>query len=237
VTTGPSLSIIVPAYNEAGNIVGTLENITAALAALPIAHEVLVVDDGSSDGTGELVAAEAKRLPAVRLITNPRNLGFGATYRRGVEHAALDRIVMVHGDNAWGAETLRELFRQVGAADVVIGYTRNMWQTRTWTRTAISKTFTLFVNAITGRRLQYYNGLQIHPAAVLKRLQIQSSGFGFQAEVLAKSLNLTDTFIEVPMDLTERQQGDSKAFRLKNAIDVMQTLKLLCTLKWSVPDR
>jgi glycosyltransferase involved in cell wall biosynthesis len=233
----PSLSIVVPAYNEAGNIIGTLENITAALSALPLAHEVLVVDDGSSDGTGELVTAHADRFPAVRLITNPRNLGFGATYRRGVESAALDHIVMVHGDNAWGAETLRELFSHVGAADLVIGYTRNMWQTRTWTRTAISKTFTLFVNVITGRRLKYYNGLQIHPAAVLKSLQIQSSGFGFQAEVLAKSLNLTDTFIEVPMDLTERQQGDSKAFRLKNAIDVMQTLKLLCTLKWSIPGR
>ncbi|HEY1912554.1 MAG TPA: glycosyltransferase family 2 protein [Vicinamibacterales bacterium] len=228
---GQSLSIVVPAYNEAGNIIGTLENIEAALSASPLEHEVLVVDDGSSDGTGALVAAQAGRFSNVRLITNPRNLGFGATYRRGVEHAALDHIVMVHGDNAWGAETLRELFSHVGEADVVIGYTRRMWRTRSLTRAAISKTFTFFVNLITGRRIQYYNGLQIHPAAILKGMQIQSSGYGFQAEVLAKSLKLTRTFVEVPMDLTERQQGESKAFRVRNAIDVMRTLKLLRTLE------
>jgi glycosyltransferase involved in cell wall biosynthesis len=228
-----SLSIVVPAYNESGNILGTLENVSAALSTLPLAYEVLVVDDGSSDGTGALVTAHAHRFLGVRLITNPHNMGFGATYRRGVELASLDAIVMVHGDNAWGAETLRSFFSHVGEADVVIGYTRNMWRTRTWTRTAISKTFTLSVNAITGRRLRYYNGLQIHPAAVLKSLRIESSGFGFQAEVLAKSLNLTRTFVEVPMDLMERQQGDSKAFRWKNAIDVARTLRLLRALERS----
>jgi glycosyltransferase involved in cell wall biosynthesis len=228
-----SLSIVVPAYNESGNILGTLENITGALSTLPLAYEVLVVDDGSSDGTGTLVTAHLERFPHVRLITNDRNLGFGATYRRGVQRSSLDAVVMVHGDNAWGANTLRSLFSRVGDADIIIGYTRDMWRSRSWTRTAISKTFTLFVNAITGRRLQYYNGLQIHPAAVLKSLQIQSSGYGFQAEVLAKSLRLTETFIEVPMDLMERQQGESKAFRLKNAMDVVRTLRLLLTLERS----
>lgn len=234
-TGRPSLSIVVPAYNEAGNILATLENIVSALSTLSITHEILVVDDGSSDGTGDLVAARAHHLPAVRVITNDRNMGFGWTYRRGVRHAALDHIVMVHGDNAWDAETLRGLFRHVGEADVVIGYTRNMWQSRSWTRVAISKTFTLFVNLITGRRIRYFNGPQIHPAAVLKRLHIQSNGYGFQAEVLTKSLKATRTFIEVPMDLTERRRGESKAFRLKNAIDVMRTLKLLWTIEWRVP--
>ena len=81
-----------------------------------------------------------------------------------------------------------------------------MWGTRTWTRTVISKAFTLMVNAITRRRLKYYNGLQIHPAAVLKRLTIQSSGYGFQAEVLVKALRQTSNLIEVPMDLMEREQ-------------------------------
>ncbi len=231
-TTRRSLSVIVPAYNEAANILGTLENVTAALAGLPLVSEILVIDDGSRDGTGALVAAHAGRFPGVRLLANERNMGFGWTYRRGVSEAALDYIVMVHGDNAWGAATLRDLFARVGEADVVIGYTRDMWRSRSWTRAAISKTFTFVVNAITGRRLKYYNGLQIHPARVLKSLRIESTGFGFQAEVLAKSLRLTDTFLEVPMDLMERERGESKAFRLKNVIDVMRTLKLLWRLEW-----
>jgi len=221
------LSIIIPAYNEAENILDTLENCTQALSGLPIAHEILVIDDGSRDNTAELVRQAAARWPAVRLIQNERNMGFGASYRRGVEAAALDHIVMVHGDNAWGAATLRDLFSRVGEADVIIGYTQNMWQSRTWVRTIVSKLFTQIVNVLTWRRLTYYNGLQIHRAGVLKGMTIESVGYGFQAEVLVKALQTCRTRLEVPMDLTERLKGESKAFRLKNMINVMKSLYII----------
>ena len=234
---GASLTVIVPAYCESENIVATLEHVTTALTDLAIPSEVLVIDDGSSDGTGDVVRANAARFQGVRLLVNERNMGFGWTYRRGVDAAACDHIVMVHGDNAWGAATLRDLFSRLGDADVIIGYTRDMWKTRSWGRALASSMYTLIVNAITGRRLRYYNGLQIHPAAVLKSLQIQSRGYGFQAEVLAKSLRLTRTFIEVPMDLMERERGASKAFRFKNAVDVVQTLSRLCSLHLGVANR
>ena len=107
-----------------------------------------------------------------------------------------------------------------------------MWRSRTTTRTLISKAYTCVVNLITRRRLRYYNGLQIHAAAILKRLRIESSGYGFQSEVLVKSLHLTKTLIEVPMDLVEREKGESKAFRLKNVVDVLRTLKVLGALEW-----
>jgi glycosyltransferase involved in cell wall biosynthesis len=223
----PSLSVIIPAYCEAQNILGTLEHVTNALATLPIEPEVIVIDDGSTDGTGALVRANAIRFPAVQLLVNERNMGFGWTYRRGVDAASGEYIVMVHGDNAWGAGTLRDLFSHLTEADVIIGYTRDMWRSRRWQRAALSKSFTLVVNVITGRRLKYYNGLQIHRARVLKGLRIQSTGYGFQAEVLVKALRVAPTFVEVPMDLTEREHGASKAFRLQNAIDVLKTLKLL----------
>ncbi len=228
-----SLSIVIPAYCESDNILQTLDNVTRALESLPIRYEVLVVDDGSTDGTADLVASHAHRFPGVRLLVNERNMGFGWSYRRGVEEAALDHIVMVHGDNAWGHETLADLFSHVGDADIIVGYTRRMSQSRTRTRTVISKTFTLLLNVITRRRIKYYNGLQIHRQAVLKSLRIESTGYGFQAEVLVKSLRLTRTFIEVPMDLIERTGGESKAFRLKNVIDVARTLKRLCALEWT----
>ncbi len=105
-------------------------------------------------------------------------------------------------------------------ADIVIGYTRRMWRERTWQRTLISKTFTLLVNVITRQRLTYYNGLQIHRASILKSLQIESRGYGFQAEVLVKALRCTRTYREVAMDLNERTRGESQAFRLKNIVDV-----------------
>jgi hypothetical protein len=138
---------------------------------------------------------------------------------------------MVHGDNAWGWETLREFFRHTGEADVIIGYTHDMLKSRTWTRTFVSKLFTFLVNAITRRRLTYYNGLQIHKAAILKSLRIESGGYGFQAEVLVKALRLAPTYVQVPMDLIERQKGESKAFRVKNFVDVWRTLTRLRALE------
>jgi glycosyltransferase involved in cell wall biosynthesis len=222
-----SLSIVIPAYNESGNILGTLDNVTRALAPLDLPHEILVVDDGSTDGTGALVTANLGRFPGVELLVNERNMGFGWSYRRGVTAARLGHVVMVHGDNAWGSDTLRELFSHIGEADIIIGYTRNMWRSRTWQRTVISKIFTLAVNLVTRRHLEYYNGLQIHLAPVLKSLRIESSGYGFQPEVLVKCLHATRTFVEVPMDLTERVHGESKAFRMKNVVDVLRTLKVL----------
>jgi len=223
----PTLSIVIPAYNEAANILGTLDSVSEAVRSVGLEAETLVIDDGSKDETAALVTANAPRFPGMRLLINERNMGFGATYRRGVDAATGEYIVMVHGDNAWGAGTLRDLFSRVGEADVVVGYTRNMWKSRTFTRTVISKTFTMLVNVITGRGLHYYNGLQIHRADVLKSMTIQSSGFGFQPEVLIKALRQAKTLVEVPMDLREREHGDSKAFRWKNAVDVYHTLRRL----------
>jgi len=167
----------------------------------------------------------------VRLLQNERNRGFGWSYRRGVEAASLAHIVMVHGDNAWGWATQREFFRHTGEADVIIGYTHDMLRSRTWTRTFVSKLFTFIVNTITRRRLTYYNGLQIHKAAILKSLRIESGGYGFQAEVLVKALRQAPTYVQVPMDLIERQKGESKAFRVKNFVDVWRTLTLIRALE------
>ena len=147
-TARPGLSIVIPAYCEAANIVGTLENVTTALEGTGIDAEILVIDDGSTDDTGAEVRANAARFPAVQLLTNERNCGFGWTYRRGVVAASREFIVMVHGDNAWGAATLADLFRHCGEADIIVGYTRDMWQSRHWSRTVASKTFTLLVNLI-----------------------------------------------------------------------------------------
>ena len=222
-----SLSVIIPAYNEGDNILATLENITMALEPLSIPHEILVIDDGSRDDTAAIVDASTKRFPAVRLLKNGRNRGFGWSYRRGVEEAALANIVMVHGDNAWGWSTLREFFSRTGEADAIIGYTRGMLQSRPLVRTLVSKAFTFLVNLITRRGLRYYNGLQIHRAPILKSLRIESQGYGFQAEVLVKALRLGNSYIEVPMDLIERVKGESKAFRVRNFVDVWRTLRLL----------
>src|SRR3981081_3338993 len=74
------LSIVIPAYCESENILQTLENVTRALEPLAIAHEILVIDDGSTDGTADLVSSNLARFPHVRVLVNDRNMGFGWSY-------------------------------------------------------------------------------------------------------------------------------------------------------------
>src|SRR5437667_6599159 len=80
VSSSPYLSIVIPAYCESENILQTLENVTRALEPLAIAHEILVIDDGSTDGTADLVSSNLARFPYVRVVVNERNMGFGWSY-------------------------------------------------------------------------------------------------------------------------------------------------------------
>src|SRR6476646_2333077 len=82
-----SLSVIIPAYNESENILATLTNVATAFETLSLPHEILVIDDGSKDTTAALVSENLARFPGVRLLKNERNMGFGASYRRGVDEA------------------------------------------------------------------------------------------------------------------------------------------------------
>ena len=173
-------------------------------------------------------------LPAVRLLKNERNMGFGWSYRRGVDAAALEHIVMVHGDNAWGWATLREFFSRTGEADVIIGFTRDMWKSRTWTRTLISKTFTLLVNLITWRRSAVLQRAADSPGARPQEPAASNrAAMDFRPKCSSRRCGSTKTVVEVPMDLIEREKGESKAFRVKNFVDVFRTLKLLVALEWS----
>src|SRR5260370_19316374 len=94
-----SLSIIVPAYNEAENIVLALEEMVAACQTLKLKYEILVVNDCSTDDTAARAEAYAQNHPEVRVIDNPVNLGFGGAFRAGLSQAIMDSSVMVGGDN------------------------------------------------------------------------------------------------------------------------------------------
>jgi glycosyltransferase involved in cell wall biosynthesis len=219
-----SLSVLIPAYNEIENILSTLENVTKSFFGLDIIYEIIVIDDGSMDGTGNLVEENQKHYSKVKLLRNDKNQGFGYSYNKGIKNAQMEYSVMVHGDNAWGYKTLNDFFSYLGEANVIIGYTNQMWKTRHWTRTIISKSFTKLMNLLFNRNIKYYNGLQIHKTIILKNIKIISQGYAFQPEVLLKGLQGNQSYIEVGMDLIERKEGESKAFKIKNIVEVFITL-------------
>lgn len=116
------LSLIIPAYNERSRILGTVDSIRTFLGARPWSHEILVVDDGSVDGTADAVDAGAAQRPGLRCLRAPRNRGKGAAVRRGLEAARGEVIGFVDADDKTDVSALDEVFERLQrGCDIVIG--------------------------------------------------------------------------------------------------------------------
>jgi glycosyltransferase involved in cell wall biosynthesis len=217
----------VPCYNERENIAKTVREIeTAADDAGISAYEVLVVDDGSSDGTGARVTALAQQRPHVRLISNAQNLGFGGAYKEGAKRASGTFVIMVPGDNAYPRSGITSILRKAGEADIVIPYFGNP-EAKPWPRRLASRGFTLAINALFGLTVPYFNGPVLHKTKLLQQIDIKTNGFAYQAEALVKLIKAGATYCSVPVELTERSAGRSSAFALKNMYQVVTAIFLL----------
>jgi cellulose synthase/poly-beta-1,6-N-acetylglucosamine synthase-like glycosyltransferase len=219
-----SLSVVIPALNEEGNIQGSIDSVTSAAERYFDDYEIIIVNDGSTDRTLEIVQANIEKNPRIRVISHDKPWGFGASYHDGRRHARKTYTVMVHGDNAFDKETLSNFLSKAGKADVVCGYISNP-SARNWTRRIISFSYTVAMNLIFGLRLKYFNGLQIHRTAWLKDADVKSDGFGFQAELLIKAIKEGSSYIQVPTIHTERPGGgETKIFKTKNVKSVTATV-------------
>ena len=115
--TEHALSVVVPALNEAAGIGPVLGRLAAVLGELDTPHEIIVVDDGSDDGTGDI----ARQRHGVRVIRHPQNAGYGASVYDGVLAARYERIVITDADGTYPLETLPELLQWAGDYDMVVG--------------------------------------------------------------------------------------------------------------------
>jgi glycosyltransferase involved in cell wall biosynthesis len=117
---GPAVSIVIPAYNEAGRISRTLERVFAFLESRPIEAEVILVNDGSDDETGRVV--ERYRENGLRIVTNERNSGKGFSVRQGVLHSRGDWVLVTDADLSAPIEDLDCLMAVASDdVDIVIG--------------------------------------------------------------------------------------------------------------------
>jgi len=99
VTEAYRLSIVLPAFNEEGNIVKAIDEATRAADRLCADHEVIIVDDGSTDATAALVTEQSQLDPRVRLVRHPRNLGYGEAMHSGFRAARMDLVFFSDADN------------------------------------------------------------------------------------------------------------------------------------------
>jgi glycosyltransferase involved in cell wall biosynthesis len=117
----PQLSAVLPVYNEAQSLPGVLGELLQSLAATGMSHEVVLVDDGSTDGSDRCVAEAARRHPCVRAVLLERNAGQSAALAAGLLHARGDVVVTLDADGQNDPADIPRLLEVLGQADVVSG--------------------------------------------------------------------------------------------------------------------
>lgn len=218
-----SLSVFVAAFNELENLAPTVETILRSLRVSIEDYEIIIVDDGSTDGTYEVADELAARYPAVKVVHNPRNMGLGYGFIAAIEVATKESFVFVPGDNTWPYRSLHELFGNLGKADVITTYTTNP-EIRSLPRRMLSTTYTTGLNMMFGLNMRYYNGLTIYPTAWFRENAVTTFGFASMAEALLKAIHQGLSFIEVACAIEERVSGTSKAVSLSSLQGVAATI-------------
>lgn len=217
-----TLSVLIPAYNEAQNIEAAVRDVLDAAAGFQEV-EVLVVNDGSTDGTGEVADRLARDMPQVSAIHHPRNQGFAAAYRTGLQRARMQYFTFVPGDHEVAPESVRDIFAAIGTYDLVVPYHGTPWK-RAWHRRVLTWVCTTEFNVLFGWRLKYYQGPTVYPTTLARALPLTAHGFFFVAEMLVHALEAGYSFTEVGLTHQERVYGRSKAVALPNIVDAEKTI-------------
>jgi glycosyltransferase involved in cell wall biosynthesis len=214
---------VVPALDEAANIAAAVARCLSAGTRHFADVEVIVIDDGSTDGTGAIADELAGRDPRIRVVHHERPRNLGHAYKAGVALARFEYVIMFPGDNEGSDEQLDAVLSRAGTADIVTNYISNP-EVRPWSRRAVSGAFVALVNALFGLRLRYYNGTVLHRTALVRGIAIETDSFAYQAEALVKLLRAGRSYVEVPTPIAPRAAGRTKAFRWKNFTEVGRTL-------------
>lgn len=160
-----SLSVVIPAKNESRSLPALLTDLQARLNNIPgLRHEILVIDDGSTDGT-----AACARAAGARVISHPQSLGNGAAVKRGIRAAQCEWILLMDADGQHPAETVPSLIATAGDYDMVVAARRA--GAGSWHRNIANAAYNGLASYVTSRRIpDLTSGFRLIRADVVKRL-------------------------------------------------------------------
>jgi dolichol-phosphate mannosyltransferase len=226
---GRRLSLVIPAYNEEAGIRQAISEADSVLARITSEHEILVVDDGSSDGTAALVAEEARHRPTVRLLRHATNRGYGAALRTGFEAARFERVAFTDADCQFHLDDLSHLLSLSDECAVAAGYRVDRQDSRR--RRLVSWCYNATVRLLLGTRVRDVDcALKVFRRDALTDLLPESPGYFVNTEMLARARLLGHRVAEAGVRHRPRSRGTSKVSVLR---DVPRVLGALLPFWWS----
>ena len=212
------ISLVIPAYNESGIIMDTIQTVSARLAELTAEYEVLVVDDGSPDGLAELVRGCCD--PRVRLEGYASNRGKGCAVRTGMLAAQGDLILCTDADLAYGVDVFAGLLERLrtGEADLVIGSRRmggEGYKNYPPLRILMSKCFALLSHMISGLPYDTQCGIKAYRRQAARAIfsRCTTDGFSFDFEVLMRADRLGLKVEQIPVSVINFRESKVNVVR------------------------
>ena len=227
------LSVVVPVYNERA----TVREVIGRVLAVPIDIELLCIDDGSSDGSREILAELQQKHPQIRALLQPRNMGKGAALRRGIQEATGDFVIIQDADLEYDPSEYPQLLEPLiqGRADVVFGSrflgggphrVLYFWHSvGNWFLTLLSNCFTN-IN-LTDMETCY----KVFRREVIQSIPLEEDRFGFEPEITVKVARRKLRIYEVGISYSGRTYEEGKKIGWKDGVRA-----LYCLVKYSLKE-
>lgn len=214
VDRGPVVSVVVMAYNEVENVGVTLDELRAALRRLGVRYEIVVIDDGSTDGTGALVDALAASTDDVRVLHHGVNAGLGGVYRSGFRAAHGEYLTFFPADGQFPASIINKFLHAMTDADMVLGYLPDE------DRPLLSKVLSWSerqLYALLFGRLPRFQGVLMFRRELLSAVELKSDGRGWAVlmELIIRIARGPYRVMSIPTEYRPRLSGHSKVNNLR----------------------
>lgn len=217
----PAITVVMPALNEGKSIILAVQNTLTALDEFNISGEIIVINDGSTDQTEQLVKSFMQSEKRIRLINHSSPKGIGASFWDGVDNAEGAAIVLLPGDNENDPWEIFRYFKLLEHVDIIIPFVFNK-EVRLLFRNALSFVYRFIINSTFIVHFNYTNGTVLYRKSILKELDFRSMGFFFQTDILVRIVKRGYLFAEVPYRLGLRKNGISRAVSFPSLLTVVK---------------
>jgi glycosyltransferase involved in cell wall biosynthesis len=217
-----SLTVVLPAHNEEGNIETTVEKCVSYLGKNVGDYEVVVVNDGSSDRTREIVEAISSANPNVVLVNHETNKGYGSALRSGFDKSSKDYIFFMDSDGQFDISDLGRMIPDAGPSKAVIGYREDRADSHI--RSINAWLYGLYIYFVFGLKVKDMDcAFKIFPKSAYESVKpIKSEGALFSAEFLIKLKRKGFTFKEVPVRHFPRVFGSQTGANMRVIIKMFK---------------
>ena len=218
-STGPvapsSLSVFFPAYNDSGTIASLVIRALQVAARLTPNHEVIVVNDGSTDSTAQILDALSQVYPGLRVVTHQGNRGYGGALRSGFAAASKDIIFYTDGDAQYDPAEMELLWEKMGpGVDLVNGY--KISRSDPWHRVFIGRLYHYTVKMLFGLKVRDVDcDFRMLRRAIFDRVRLEKNSGVICLEMMKKIQDAGFEIVEVPVHHYHRAYGRSQFFNFR----------------------